>query len=68
MTLAKNAMEAGGIEEYAIVHALNTKLAEEYAQQLTLLTGKPPLFVEEISSIVAIHAGPGAVALCFIEK
>ena len=44
------------------------KLAEEYAQQLTSLTGKPPLFVEEISSIVAIHAGPGAVALCLIEK
>lgn len=68
MALAKNATKAGGIEEYAIVHALNTKLAEEYAQQLTSLTGKPPLFVEEISSIVAIHAGPGAVALCLIEK
>jgi hypothetical protein len=67
-SLMKKAMKDTGIEDYAIVHALNPKLAREYAQRLTPLVGKPPLFVEEISSLVAIHSGPGSVALCLIEK
>lgn len=66
--LVKKAMARGGVEAYSIVHGDNLPLATEYQAQLTRIIGKPPEFIAEISSVVALHAGPGTVAVCLTER
>jgi len=66
--LVKKAIAHNGIEAYSIVHGNNLSLATAYQDQLTRIIGKPPEFVAEISSVVALHAGPGTVAVCFTER
>ncbi len=65
--LAEKTVKTAGIAAYSIVHGGNLPLANEYASLLTRMTGREPEFIAEISSAVAIHAGPGTVALCLIE-
>jgi hypothetical protein len=61
-------MESGGIQSYAIVHVDNPELAEQYSRELTAMIGREPEFVTEVSSVIAIHSGPGSVAVCLIEN
>lgn len=68
MKIVQKTLKNGGIESYSIVHAANPKLAEEYREMLTRLIGKEPEFIAEISSVVAINSGIGAVAVSVIEK
>jgi len=65
--LVKNAMERTGVAAYSIVHGGNIALANEYAEEITRITGKAPAFITQISSVVALHAGPGTVAVCLVE-
>lgn len=57
-----------GVEAYGIVHGGNPALAQYYQTELTRITGLEPAFVSEISAVVALHAGPGTVAVCFTQK
>jgi DegV family protein with EDD domain len=66
--LVEKAIREGGIKDYCIVHADNLSLAIEYQKELTKQIGKEPAFISEISSIVAIHSGPGCVAVCFTTE
>jgi hypothetical protein len=61
-------MAGKGVEAYSIVHADNLPLALEYKESLTKIIGKEPEFISEISSIIAIHSGPGSVAVCVTER
>lgn len=65
--LVKNAMERTGVAAYSVVHGGNAALANEYAEEITRITGKAPAFITQISSVVALHAGPGTVAVCLVE-
>ena len=67
MKLVRHTMQKKGIAEYSIVHGDNLPLAQEYADAITKITGKAPAFIAEISSVVALHAGPGTVAVCLLE-
>ena len=67
LRLVRAAMRRSGIVVYSIVHGNNLPLANAYQEQLTRIIGKPPEFVTEISSAVALHAGPGTVAVCLTE-
>lgn len=67
LNLVQKTMEHKGIAAYSIVHGDNLSLAKEYAEQITKMTGKEPAFIAEISSVVALHAGLGTVAVCLIE-
>lgn len=68
LKIIRKTMENGGIEAYSIVHARDPALAEEYRERLSRMIGKEPEFVTEISSVVAINSGIGAVAVSIIEK
>ena len=68
LKLVRSAMADKGIEAYSIVHADNLPLALEYKESLTKIIGKEPEFISEISSIIAIHSGPGSVAVCVTER
>jgi len=65
--LVKTTMARKGIADYSIVHGDNLPLAREYAEQIARITGKQPAFIARISSVVALHAGPGTVAVCLLE-
>ena len=66
--IVRSAEERGGIENYAVVHASSPEKIEEYLRVFKEMLNKEPEYVQEISSIVALSAGHGAVALCFMEK
>jgi fatty acid-binding protein DegV len=36
-------------------------------EKLAKIIGKPPEFISETSAVVAIHSGPGCVAVCLTE-
>ncbi|MGE5689107.1 MAG: DAK2 domain-containing protein [Pseudomonadota bacterium] len=48
---------------YAVVHGHDREAADDLAARLERAVGFPPLYVEEISAIVALNAGRGAVAV-----
>jgi len=56
------------IEEYAIVHADNTEKAEQLADEMRKMTGKDPVYICTISSVVTLFAGKGAIAAAYIES
>jgi len=63
LRLVEKTVKNRGIEAYSIVHADNEALALEYGEKLKGIIGKPPEFITEISSVVAIHSGPGCEVL-----
>lgn len=63
----KEAMERSGIEKYAIVHAKGGKRVDEYIEKYTKLIGRAPDYVMDISTIVAMNAGLGTIAVSYIE-
>jgi len=56
-----------GIDTYAIVHANAEDRALDYAQKFERMTGKKPAYIMDISTIVAMNAGLGTVAVAYIR-
>lgn len=56
------------IEDYALVYAESKERVDEIAEKMTQIIGKPPVYIEEISSIVQIFSGPGSVAIGYVLK
>jgi len=57
-----------GIQSYAIVHANAINRANEYEAMYTQLIGKKPEYIMDISTIVAMSAGIGTVAIAYIRE
>jgi DegV family protein with EDD domain len=64
----KKIMKEHTIESYSIVHVDNLEEAKEVERLFTNLIGKEPRYITETSSIIAVGAGAGAVALSYILK
>ncbi|MBN2558436.1 MAG: DegV family EDD domain-containing protein, partial [Clostridia bacterium] len=64
----KAVMKKGGIRIYSIVHVNNFEEAQIYAGMLEDITGIKPDNITEASSIIAISAGDGALALSYIAN
>jgi len=64
----KKILDLEGIEQYAIVHANNPNLAQQYCKVFESLIGFAPTIVTEISAVTTIHAGTGAVAIALIRR
>ncbi|MFO8034205.1 MAG: DegV family protein [Candidatus Bipolaricaulota bacterium] len=67
MTSVSELHKKAPIDKYCIVHAEALDKAREYERQLTRLLGKPPEYITEISPIVALNAGRGAVAVAVMQ-
>lgn len=63
ISLVNQLVENQEIVSYAIVHADAEEKATEYAKVFTSLIGKSPTYTTNISSIVAMNAGVGCVAI-----
>ena len=61
--LVKEIAQTKNITEYSIVHADAEEQASQYAKVFTSLIGKEPTYITSISSIVAMNAGVGCVAI-----
>jgi len=56
------------MESYVIVHADGGERVETLRQDMVRLTGMEPLYITDISSVVTLFAGKGAVAVAYLEK
>jgi len=63
LSLVNHLVETKDIISYAIVHADAEGKALEYEKTFTNLIGKSPTYTTNISSIVAMNAGVGCVAI-----
>lgn len=53
---------------YAVVHAGNLAGARSFAARLEEAVGKPPLFIQEISPIIALNAGKDTLAVVLMKE
>ncbi len=66
--LVKEIMEEKKIESYALVHANDEKRVDEFKEYYSNLIGKDPDYIMDISSVVALNAGIGAVAIALTTE
>ena len=59
----RSLVEKNKVWGYAISHADNLETAQVYIDEMKRLTGKEPEFVSSATPALAVHAGPGVVAL-----
>lgn len=64
----KKIVNANTLQEYNIVHVNNESGAIELAKTMTEIAGFEPVYITETSSIIAINAGEGAIAISYILK
>ena len=57
----ERAVAAGRLWNFAVVHAQNPERARAYAAELEARLGRPPAFVMDVSPVIGVHAGPGAI-------
>ena len=51
------------LHSYAVVYSGEPESARQFASRLTGIIGKDPLYIMEISPVVSLNAGPGAVCV-----
>lgn len=66
LKIVKKANEENKIISYSIVHASSLVRAEELSLELTEVLGYGPEYITEISPVVGLNAGIGAIAVSFI--
>ena len=68
LKIARDIAEKGPVRYYGIVHARNEEGASSFARQLEGIIGKAPLFIQEISPIMGLHAGKGCYAMVVMRE
>ena len=67
-SLVQEVANTKGVSRYAIVHANGLDRAKEFVEAIKKITGKEPEYIMDISSIVAMSAGIGTVAVALISE
>jgi hypothetical protein len=62
------AKKKGRIWNYAIVHADAKQRAAQYAEKLTAKLGNKPAYIMELSPVVGVHNGIGAIGIGIMEE
>ncbi len=66
--LIKRMKEKGEIWNYAIVHAHNKERADMYAEKLRQELRQDPLYIMDISPVIGVHNGIGAVGIGLMHE
>ena len=61
--MVKKMHDERNIWNYALVHAQNKERAEKYSELIQREIGLPPLYIMDISPVVGVHNGIGAVGI-----
>lgn len=56
------------IKKYSVVHSGDEDGAKKFAEKIEAIVGVPPVYICEISSVTALHAGENAVAIGFLRE
>lgn len=56
------------LRSYGVVHAGNREEAEAFTSSLEATIGKKPLFIQEISPIIALNAGKNTIAVALMKE
>ncbi len=56
----------GKVWNTAVVHAQNPSRAWAYAEMLEARLGRPPAFIMDVSPVIGVHAGAGAVGVALM--
>ncbi len=64
----QRSFEEKGMAEYVVVHTGNPTQAQELADFAEKLVGKPPIYIEGVSSIISAYIGKGAYGIAFKEE
>ncbi|MFA6677565.1 MAG: DegV family protein, partial [Bacteroidales bacterium] len=62
----KNITKEKSIWNYIILHAHNTDGASKAKSKMIKITGKEPISIVDISPVIGIHAGNGAIAISLL--
>jgi uncharacterized protein len=68
MRIMQERIQNSKIWNYAIVHAQAPDRALKYAQQLTAIAGKEPAYIMELSPVVGVHNGIGAIGIGIMNE
>jgi DegV family protein with EDD domain len=68
LSLAEDFSRKGEIWNYSIVHAQNLKRAKMYAEELERRLRKNPAYILDISPVIGVHNGIGAVGIALMLK
>lgn len=68
LRLAEDFSHRGEIWNYSIVHAQNLKRAQTYAEELEKRLQKKPAYIIDISPVIGVHNGIGAVGIALMLK
>lgn len=66
--IAEARRHSSGMYRYAVVHAACPEHAAAFAQEVAVAVGHEREYIMEISPVVGIHAGVGAIALAWIPS
>ncbi len=66
--IIQNGHQKNPVTRYCIVHSRVPELAEQYRQTLVQTVKREPQYIEEVSSVVAMASGKGAVAVCMMSE
>jgi fatty acid-binding protein DegV len=66
--LVRSVTDQNKLWGYAIVHAQNPERARVYEEALTKLLGRGPRFIMEVSPVIGVHSGVGAVAVALLTE
>ncbi|MGB6338307.1 MAG: DegV family protein, partial [Candidatus Aminicenantaceae bacterium] len=66
MRTTKDRTDREKLWNYAIVHAQNRERAEMYAEQIEGLIRRKPAYIMDISPVIGVHNGIGAVGIALM--
>ena len=65
---AEDFLGDGKLRAYGIVHGGSAEAAERFGARLEAVFGRKPLFIQEISPVIALNAGRGAIAAVIMKE
>jgi uncharacterized protein len=68
MNIIRENHQQNPITRYCIVHSQVPELAEQYRKSLVKILQQEPKYIEEVSSVVAMASGKGAVGVCIMSE
>ena len=66
--IVEGAHREKGIKSFSVVHAHSEAQAKVLGAELTQILGMSPEYITEISTIVGLNAGVGAIAVSFMQE
>lgn len=64
LKMIRDKHQAHPIHSFSVVHVRNLERAQAYAREIEKICGRPASFIQDVSPVVGVHNGIGAVGLC----